>query len=81
MRSSENFIMSVDPLSSSDIRRLVAIKQSVKATNKITNIKSRVVVRGREAVEKINNQSYDRFGNIVGGLGNACRFDVYIYQR
>lgn len=40
----------------------------------------RVRVKGREAIEKVNGRSYTWFGDLVGGLANAKRFDVYIHD-
>jgi hypothetical protein len=38
----------------------------------------RVRVKGREAIEKVDGKSYTWYGDLLGGLSNAKRFDVYI---
>jgi hypothetical protein len=48
--------------------------------NSLTKDKFRVCLRGRNPILKVN-KSYDRGGNIVGGINNAQRADVYIYPR
>ena len=37
-------------------------------------------IKGREPIEKVNGQSYNWSGDIVGGLANAKRYDVYIHD-
>lgn len=50
-------------------------------------IRYRVSVKGREAIQKQINMrtgntiSYDIFGDVVGGISNARRLDVYIHRR
>jgi hypothetical protein len=49
-------------------------------------IRYRVNVKGREAIQKEINLrtgncvSYNSFGDIVGGIANAKRLDVYIHR-
>lgn len=55
------------------------------------DIQFRVEVRGREPIEKgscshwlfgkADNRSYDWGGNVIGGIANAKRLDVYMYRR
>lgn len=58
-------------------------------------LRYRVSLKGREPVEKQvipayswhkekwenRSRSYDNFGDIVGGISNAKRIDVYIHRR
>ena len=86
MRNSINYVTTLDPLSAADMEKLYIIKQTIRAANQYSKFKKRVVLRGRRAVDKnytnsIRGTSYDRGGNIVGGLRNASRMDVYIYDR
>lgn len=47
----------------------------------------RVCLKGREAIKKKINPrtgkpiSYNSFGDLIGGVKNAGRIDVYIHQR
>ena len=72
--------MTVDVNSASDMAQLELIKKTVATVNQNRTQKKRVVVRGRKPINKIY-YSYDRGGNIVGGLRNASKLDVYIYDR
>jgi hypothetical protein len=40
----------------------------------------RVTIKGREPIEKVNGKGYNWSGDIVGGLANAQRIDVYIHD-
>ena len=91
-RKSTSYLTSLDPHSVSDMQTLQLIRRTVSMSNKRnTSDKKRVVIRGREAIVpqtvknywtgKVGTRSYDFAGNIVGGLSNARRIDVYIYDR
>lgn len=90
-RHSGNYVMTIDPLSAVDMEKYQIIKQTVKAANQSRTIKQRVVLRGRKPkVKKIMHnfwtgkcalRGYDWAGNIVGGIMNATKYDVYIYNR
>ena len=80
MRKSTSYIMTVDVNSASDMAQLELIKKTVATVNQNRTQKKRVVVRGRKPINKIY-YSYDRGGNIVGGIRNASKLDVYIYDR
>lgn len=91
-RYSENYIMTIDPEWASDVAALEQIRENVREFNKEAKRKQRVVLRGRKPIlKKIRTcvscgcghsaVSYDYFGNVVGGLKNAQRIDVYIYYR
>lgn len=57
------------------------IRKAVKVANK-KGANLRVCLKGREPVHKgWNGHGYHYGGNIVGGLKNAKRIDVYIYNR
>jgi hypothetical protein len=85
--------MTVDTSSAVDMEKLSIIKKSVSAANKNRLDKKRVVLRGRKPIEKmyvrggyfykasLRPVSYDWAGNIVGGIKNATKYDVYIYGR
>lgn len=86
-----NYVCSLDPLSCVDMEILEALKLSVKAIN--ANVKwedagrwgmvkkcKRVRVKGREPKFKKNGRGYTYHGDIVHGLSNAQRFDVYIHD-
>lgn len=85
--------MTVDVNSAADMEKLSVIKQAVSITNENRSIKKRVVLRGRKPITKmlvpgnyftrasLKPVSYDFGGNIVGGLKNATKLDVYIYRR
>jgi len=88
---SPSYVCSLDPQSCVDMEILNAIKLSVKATNAdvkweqtdwgpLVKVRKRVRVKGREAIEKVNGKSYTWAGDLLGGLGNAKRFDVYIHD-
>ena len=92
-RSSTSFVCTLDVNSIVDMEKLAAIKATVSTINHDCSIKTkkRVVVRGRKPIEKrevycrrtntFNEISYDWAGNIVGGIKNATKIDVYIYDR
>ena len=80
MRKSASYVTTLDVQSVSDIQTLATIKATIKAVNAFSQNKKRVVLRGRKPISKIY-YSYDRGGNIVGGLRNASKLDVYIYDR
>jgi hypothetical protein len=77
--------------------KLRALRESVSMMNKTDAFwgtypdylkrKKRVVARGRNAIVKMKvpgskgRVSYERGGNVVGGIKNAGEFDVYIYDR
>jgi hypothetical protein len=85
--------MTVDVNSAIDMEQLDIIKKAVAITNKNRTNKKRVVLRGRKPLVKMPTPggyfhkgsfrpvSYDWAGNIVGGLKNATKLDVYIYRR
>jgi hypothetical protein len=91
MRTSTNFVITIDPLSAVDMEKLQVIKKTIKAVNQYSKNKKRVVLRGRKPVVKVpvrnfwtgqmGFRSYDWGGNIVGGIKNATKLDVYIYDR
>jgi len=93
MRTSKSYVTTIDPLSVVDMERLQAIRDTVKVTNENRTNKKRVVLRGRKPLVKMPVPggyyhkgsflpvSYDWAGNIVGGIKNASKLDVYIYRR
>jgi len=80
-----------------DIDKLRALRESVSLMNKTDAFwgtypdyqkrKKRVVARGRKPIVRMpiygskGPVSYERGGNVVGGLKNAGELDVYIYDR
>lgn len=80
MRKSTSYIMTVDVNSATDMDQLAIIKKAVSVANQGRANKKRVVLRGRKPISKIY-YSYDRGGNIVGGIANASKLDVYIYDK
>jgi len=86
-RTSPYYVCSLDVNSAVDMEKLEIVKKTVKASNKYTAVKHRVVVKGRKPIVKQHNSrtgnmvSYDTFGDIVGGLQNASVLDVYVFQR
>ncbi len=79
-KRSSNYVMTIDTWCIYGQREIEVIKEAVKVMNKISSDKKRVVLRGRKPKVK-QTRSYDRGGNIVGGLENATEIDVYIYDR
>lgn len=80
MRKSNSYVTTLDVNSASDMQTLDTIKATVRAVNAYSKNKKRVVIRGRKPINKIY-YSYDWAGNIVGGIRNASKLDVYIYDR
>ena len=86
-RKSTNYVCTLDINSYSDMEKLSVIKATVSAINKniSTHNKKRIVIRGRKPFQRKNIcgnlVSYDYGGNIVGGIANASKLDVYIYDR
>lgn len=48
---------------------------------KIRPLQFRVCVKGRKPITKVNGRGYAYGGNVIGGLKNSSRGDVYIYER
>ena len=82
-RISNNYLTTLDVNSASDMIRLNEIKDTIRISNRsiFNNRKLRVVLRGRKPIVKTGRYSYDWCGNIVGGIANASKLDVYIYTR
>lgn len=83
IRISNSYVTTIDFLSTVDMEKLQAIRDSVRVLNSLTKSsdKFRVCLRGRKPILKVKNKSYDSGGNVVGGIKNAQRADVYIYVR
>lgn len=93
VRSSENYAFTADVMSANDMIKLAELKKTVQHMSKYSPTKYRVVLRGRKPIEKMKVEasyltpaskgpvSYDRGGNIVGGIKNASMIDVYVYTR
>ena len=91
MRKSSSYVTTLDVNSASDMQTLETIKATVRAVNAFSKTKKRVVLRGRKPIVKarfVNNLTgkvriggFDRAGNIYGGIRNASKLDVYIYDR
>lgn len=86
-RTSTSYVTTLDVNSSFDMAVLQSIKKAVSVMNYRNPNKKRVVLRGRKPYVKRlractgNMVSYDFGGNIVGGIKNATKLDVYIYDR
>jgi hypothetical protein len=93
-RTSTSYVATLDVNSVSDMENLVMIKKVVKSINYRNPNKKRVVLRGRKPEVKMEIKpnfwtgetckspvSYDWAGNIVGGIKNATKIDVYVYDR
>jgi len=80
-RNSDAYIGSVYPNNENWLDEVNEIRKAVKIANK-KGANLRVCLKGREPVHKgWNGHGYHYGGNIVGGLKNAKRVDVYIYNR
>lgn len=84
-RGSKNYMGTVTDVNDPE---LVALKRIVSKMNKNDNawgstsrLQKRVVVRPRGARVKLGPTAYDFGGNLIGGMKNAQRFDVYVYDR
>lgn len=93
-RYSNAYVFTADINSAADMLKIDELRQTVSIINKMgrgIGPSKRVVLRGRKPLEKkvVRNfwtgeeslRSYDWGGNIVGGLANATKYDVYIYDR
>ncbi len=86
-RASTSYVTTLDVNSASDMQTLETIKKAVMVMNRGRSCKKRVVLRGRMPFDRAfalrtgRFVSYDRGGNIVGGIKNATKLDVYIYDR
>lgn len=90
-RTSDCYITTLDVNSVNDMQMLELIRKTVKVSNNRNSKKHRVVVRGRKPIENktiynwrdgsTRTVGYDFAGNIVNGLQNATRLDVYVYER
>lgn len=84
-RTSSSYVTTLDTWSANDMQELSLIRKTISKVNKRGNEKYRVCVRGRKPIVKRFTKSYqlvsyDYFGNIAGGLANATKLDVYIYN-
>lgn len=62
---------------------VLELRERIKWTNKQhkqmgISTRLRVLLRGRVPAD---GSKYDWCGNIEGGLNNATRYDVYVYER
>ena len=92
-RTSTSYVCTLDVNSVVDMQLLEVIRKTVKVSNFRMPNKKRVVLRGRKPAEKMiapggyfyprskGPVAYDWAGNIVGGIKNATKLDVYIYDR
>tara|TARA_X000001036_G_scaffold416384_1_gene433381 strand:+ start:380 stop:652 length:273 start_codon:yes stop_codon:yes gene_type:complete len=86
-RTSTNYVGTFDPLNKKDQANIAAVREAVKVINKnsknwkANRNKLRVELRGRKPFTKKNGLSYNWGGNIVGGIKNASKVDLYIYDR
>lgn len=85
MRTSNSFVMTVDPLSVVDMEKLEAVRKTVSLMNKTSDKKKYVKLHGRgsriEATWKSGNpNNYVNFCRELP-LRFAERIDVYIYRR
>ena len=85
MRYSDSYVATIDPMSAADMEKLQAIRATVKATNKNSDVKRYVKLHGRgsriEATWQSGNPSnYVAFCRELP-LRFAERMDVYIYRR
>lgn len=69
---------------------LVALKRTVSKLNRAgafnknawgERAQKRVVLRPRGARVKLGPTAYNYGGDLIGGMKNAQRFDVYVYDR
>jgi hypothetical protein len=79
-RNSDSYHFSIDSRDDANLRQL---RETLKEENyqRLLNGDNKRVhakLRGRGAKNKVRNRSYDYSGNVVGGLKNALRFDVYL---
>jgi hypothetical protein len=87
MKRTDAYLCTLDVNSVTDMQMLEVIRKTVSISNKYTTTKKRVSLRGRKPEQKFfklrtgNFVSYDWAGNIVGGIKNATKLDVYIHDR
>ena len=81
MRKSASYVTTLDVISVSDMQSLETIKATIRAVNAFSKNKKRVVLRGRKPFVKLSRYAYNRGGNLIGGITNASKLDVYIYDR
>ena len=89
-RISNSYVTTLDPMSANDMQTLEMLRKTVRMMNELHSDTKRVVVRGRKPFkkkevynvyqERTRTLSYDYSGNVVGGLANASRYDVYVYK-
>ena len=76
IRGSRSYRFTADTMSAADMIRIGELRKIISDLNKISKQKYRVVLRGRKP-----STAYDYFGNVIGGLANASKLDVYVYDR
>lgn len=90
-RKSTSYVFTADINSASDMLQIEELRKAVSIMNKGNSVKKRVCLRGRKPAVKMDKYnhysgkmskiSYDWAGNIVGGIANATKIDVYVYNR
>ena len=94
-RKSSSYLTTLDTKSVADMQTLAQLRKMVTMTNRDMplDMRKRICIRGRKPFVKMKDAgghfyraskglvSYDRGGNIVGGIANASMFDVYLYTR
>ena len=91
MRKSTSYVTTLDVNSATDMQTLETIKATIRAVNAFNRNKKRVVLRGRKPIIKGRSVNlwtgkakfggYDWAGNVIGGIRNASKLDVYIYDK
>tara|TARA_R110002096_G_scaffold69149_1_gene166346 strand:- start:22797 stop:23069 length:273 start_codon:yes stop_codon:yes gene_type:complete len=85
-RNSKAYVFSMNPNDTLDRQSLKLFKEMVYSANKdipkANRKPQRVEIRGRspKMLSPGENQ-YSRGGNVKGGIYNASRWDIYLYDR
>ena len=91
-RNSSAYVGSVYTNDSNYLAEIQTVRDSVKMMNKVLKadkamtawngpLQYRVNVKGREAIVKDGNRAYNYHGDVIGGITNAKRLDIYIHTR
>jgi len=78
-RSSESYVMTVDPSKKKDMEKLDAVRTAIKIGNASTNAGLSVKCHGRLGISSPNASKYAGKETGTIKLGDASRWDVYVY--
>lgn len=81
MRTSTNYVATLDPNSTFDMEKLQIIRNTIKTLNKFNTNKFKVSIKGRLGKNNPNAFKYKNKRVVTIKQEDAARYDVYIYEK